>query len=79
MINDAIGYRKAKNMLFLARDAKTQEIAKMMMPNSHIILYPDIVTTLIGNYPQIKNERDGICICCRNDNENIILIQNSKN
>lgn len=69
MINDAIGYRKAKNMLFLARDAKTQEIAKMMMPNSHIILYPDIVTTLIGNYPQIKNERDGICICCRNDNE----------
>ena len=69
MINDALGYRKAKNMLFLARDAKTQEIAKMMMPDSHIILYPDIVTTLIGDYTQTTNERNGICICCRNDNE----------
>lgn len=66
---DAEGYRKATNMLFLARDEKTEEIAKEMMPKTPVLLFPDIVTTLIGVNKVPSYNRNGICICCRNDNE----------
>lgn len=69
MSRDANGYRKATNAFFLARDSRTQEIANEMMPKTPIMLFPDIVTTLIGTYKTPNINREGICICCRNDNE----------
>lgn len=61
---------KAHKMLFLARDFVSFEMAKLMMPDIKVIAYPDIVTTLIGTL-NFDNERDGICLCTRNDGEKL--------
>lgn len=61
-------YNSAENMLFLARDRISFRIAEEMFPDLSIRLYPDIVTTLIGQY-QYTNERNGILFCCRDDSE----------
>lgn len=58
----------ATKMLFLARDYVSFETAKEMMPNVHVEAYPDIVTSLIGTFC-FHTERDGICMCTRNDGE----------
>ena len=60
----------AQKMLFLARDYVSFDVAKQMMPDIKVMAYPDIVTTLIGtlNY---NNERDGVCLCTRNDGEKL--------
>lgn len=59
---------KAKHMLFLARDFKSEKDARQMFPHLVVKAYPDIVTTLIGGF-SFSNERKGICMCCRNDGE----------
>lgn len=59
---------KAKNMLFLARDKNSFDQAKEMFPNIKVECYPDIVTTLIGKY-YFENDRNGVCLCVRNDGE----------
>lgn len=61
-------YNKAHRMLFLARDQVSFEMAKEMMQDVDVRLFPDIVTSLIGKY-QFKNERSGISLCRRNDGE----------
>lgn len=61
-------YNKAKNMLFLARDNVSYNMAKEMFPDIKVMAYPDIVTSLIGKY-NFKHERKGILICRRNDGE----------
>lgn len=61
---------KAKNMLFLARDFVSFETAKKMMPNIRVEAFPDIVTTLIGTM-EFTNERNGVCLCTRNDGEKL--------
>lgn len=61
-------YNSAENMLFLARDRVSFGMAKEMFPDLPICLYPDIVTTLIGQY-KYENERNGILFCCRDDSE----------
>lgn len=43
-------------------------MAEEMFPDLPIRLYPDIVTTLIGQY-KYENERNGILFCCRDDSE----------
>lgn len=58
----------AKNMLFLARDRFSFEQAQKMFPNIRVVLFPDIVTTLIGKYNFSRN-RDKIFLCCRDDGE----------
>lgn len=58
----------AQKMLFLARDFVSYETAKQMMPSIKVIAYPDIVTTLIGTF-SFYNERNGVCLCTRNDGE----------
>lgn len=63
-------HNNAKNMLFLARDFTSYEMAKEMFPDIHVKAYPDIVTTMIGTMI-FKNRRDGICICTRNDGEKL--------
>lgn len=60
----------ARKMLFLARDYVSFDMAKQMMPDIKVMAYPDIVTTLIGTL-NFNNERDGICLCTRNDGEKL--------
>ena len=59
---------KCKNMLFLARDFRSFEIAKEMFPDVEVKAYPDIVTSLIGKY-RFNNKREKAYICYRNDGE----------
>lgn len=66
----ADSYDQACNMLFLARDRVSYDMAKEMFPSIHVELFPDIVTTLIGTL-DFKNEREGFCLCCRNDGEKL--------
>lgn len=66
----AENHNKAKNMLFLARDFVSFEMAKEMFPNIKVKAYPDIVTTLIGTL-KFNNPRNGVCLCTRNDGEKL--------
>ncbi len=59
---------KRKNLLLLARDKTTYEYAKEKFVTTDVLLYPDIVTSLIGSYSSNKN-RSGIALCVRNDGE----------
>ena len=43
-------YNSMKHMLFLARDRISFGMAKQMFPDIPVMQFPDIVTTLIGNY-----------------------------
>ena len=61
-------YNSMKYMLFLARDRVSFGMAKQMFPDIPVIQFPDIVTTLIGNY-NFNYDRDGIMFCCRDDGE----------
>lgn len=58
----------AKNMLFLARDRVSYEMAMEMFPHIRVMLFPDIVTTLIGKW-QFQYKREKIFLCCRDDEE----------
>ena len=66
----AENHNKARNMLFLARDFVSYDMAKEMFPDIHVEAYPDIVTTLIGKF-QFMSVRNGVCICTRNDGEKL--------
>lgn len=61
-------YNSAKNMLFLARDEGSYEMAQEMFPDLRVKLFPDIVTTMIGDFHFI-GRRNGVVICKRNDLE----------
>lgn len=61
-------YNTAKNMLFLARDKVSYEMSKEMFPDIKVLLFPDIVTSLIGTYPY-NSDRHGVLFCCRDDTE----------
>ncbi len=61
-------YNAMKNMLFLARDRISYNMALEMFPDLPVKQFPDIVTTLIGNY-SFNYKREGILFCCRNDSE----------
>lgn len=63
-------HNKAKNMLFLARDFVSYDMAKEMFPDINVRAFPDIVTTLIGTF-SFNNERRGVCLCTRNDGEKL--------
>lgn len=61
-------YNKARNMLFLARDEVSFSMANEMFPDIKVMLFPDIVTSLIGTL-NFNNKRRGVCLCTRNDTE----------
>lgn len=61
-------YNSMKNMLFLARDRVSFEMAEKMFPNISVMQFPDIVTTLIGKL-WFEYKREGILFCCRDDGE----------
>ena len=61
-------YNSTKNLLFLARDEVSYSMAKDMFPDIPVKLYPDIVTTMIGE-KKYQFSRNNILMCCRNDSE----------
>ena len=69
-LHTAVILNTAQKMLFLARDYVSFEMAKQMMPDIKVMAFPDIVTTLIGTL-NFNNERNGICLCTRNDGEKL--------
>lgn len=61
-------YNNHANLLFLARDKKSFESAKEYFTKTRVLLYPDIVTSLIGT-KEFSGKREGILLCVRNDGE----------
>lgn len=72
-INDVTKAKKVftdcKRLLFLARDHVSYDQAKCFTRKEQLVLFPDIVTTLIGNKWELLCDRKGIAICVRNDDE----------
>ncbi len=66
----AENHNKARNMLFLARDYVSYDMAKEMFPDIKVKAFPDIVTTLIGTL-HFDHPRHGVCLCTRNDGEKL--------
>ena len=65
-------YRKNHHLLFLARDKKSFEYAQKYFSGTNICLYPDIVTSLIGNFKIEESiKKEGVLICVRNDGEKL--------
>lgn len=50
--------------VIMCRDVLSYESAKTIFPNSRAVLYPDIVTSLIGRY-EFDHERSGILLVMR--------------
>lgn len=61
-------YSQNRGMLFLARDRVSYQNALRMFPDLKVVLFPDIVTTLIGKY-HFSEERKGVLLCQRADGE----------
>lgn len=69
-LRTAKSHDACRRALFLGRDNVSTQIAKTMFPHLPVFCYPDIVTTLIGQYhPDFQ--RDGIFFCVRNDLEKL--------
>ncbi len=56
------------NCLLMCRDEKSFNFAKKFFHKTKLLLYPDIVTSLIGSF-DYNNKRNGILFCIRNDAE----------
>lgn len=56
------------NITLLCRDSISHEKAKHLFSNCKLLLFPDIVTSLIGT-KHYNNNREGILFCMRNDKE----------
>lgn len=65
-------YNSKSNLLFMARDYASYEIAKIKFNRINVMPYPDIVHVLIGSY-QKQNEfsRQGVLLCKRDDVESL--------
>jgi exopolysaccharide biosynthesis predicted pyruvyltransferase EpsI len=61
-------FSKSKNVTLMCRDKVSYEKAKEMFPTTPLLLYPDIVTSLIGT-KHFDGERDGVLFCMRDDIE----------
>ena len=59
-------YNAHKKMIFFTRDPVSFEYSKEILLDVDVLLYPDIVTSLIGKM-EFDKERSGICICRRHD------------
>lgn len=63
-------YKTHKKLLLMCRDSTSYLIAEKLFPENKLLLYPDIVTSLIGSMDiNSEKQRKGILICCRNDSE----------
>ncbi len=61
-------YNAHPKLLMLCRDDVSFQTAEKMFPNCRKLLFPDIVTTMIGKHRYHK-PRKGILLCLRNDKE----------
>lgn len=56
------------NLTLLCRDEVSYNNAKLLFGDTKLLLYPDIVTSLIGTM-KFDGQRDGVLLCARNDVE----------
>lgn len=68
IVSDRINQHK--HLTLLCRDEVSYQKAQEMFKNVHILLYPDIVTSLIGTR-KYTSEREGILFCMRDDIETL--------
>ena len=61
-------FSKNKNVLLLCRDKVSFEISQKLFPTTDLLLFPDIVTSLIGT-KKYESRREGILFCMRDDVE----------
>ena len=64
-------YNEHKNAVFMCRDNVSFDISKKIFNKLQLLLFPDIVTSLIGKY-SFKNQRNGIYVCLRSGLESKI-------
>lgn len=62
------GFATAKNVTLLCRDKVSYSKAKEMYPTTKLLLFPDIVTSLIGTR-KYNGNREGVLFCMRDDVE----------
>lgn len=70
-------YNSHPDMLFLARDRLSYKTALQMFNRLPVRQYPDIVTTLIGQY-SYDAPRQGVLFCLRNDSEKSVSQEDIK-
>ncbi len=63
-------FNKCPRALFLARDVVSFSEVKKQFHTNRVMLFPDIVTTMIGNFSTENIKRNGILLCKRIDGEN---------
>ena len=68
LIKTANIFNKHGRILLMCRDEFSYKIAEQYFINCRLLLYPDIVTSLIGT-KTFTNNREGILFCMRNDKE----------
>lgn len=61
-------FAKSKNVTLLCRDEVSYSNAQKMFPHTRLLLYPDIVTSLICTR-KYENRREGVLFCMRDDIE----------
>lgn len=69
LISTAEQYDSHGSVLLMCRDEVSFKTAKKFFKNTKLVLMPDIVTTLVGEYRSRSKTRDGILMCFRNDKE----------
>ena len=71
-IKDRIRKRyEDRNVTLIARDKVSYATAQEIFPRLKILLYPDIVTSLIGRVDLPRAQREGVLFCMRNDEERV--------
>ena len=64
----SLAFAASKNVTLLCRDEVSYEISEKMFPSTNLLLFPDIVTSLIGTI-KFNFKRDGVLFCMRDDVE----------
>ena len=64
----ATSFGNKKNLTILCRDNVSYENAKNLFGTTRLLLYPDIVTSLIGTQTY-KSQKEGVLFCIRDDIE----------
>ena len=63
-------FANAKNVTLLCRDKISYGKAQQLFPHTKLLLFPDIVTSLIGTQ-KFTNNREGVLFCMRDDVETL--------
>lgn len=64
-----LAFKRKKDILLLCRDEESFLKSQEIFINTHSILFPDIVTTMIGNFGGQMRKKEGVLLCIRNDIE----------